>query len=372
VRALVTDAHLRSTVHGIRALGRARIETIAVAESWKAPGLWSRHTAGRAIVPPAASERFAEAVAEVAGRHGPLVVFPGREAALDALAQRDWNLPSGCLLASPGAEALDRVRSKPALADIADRAGLRTPRTLLAGSAHQVREARLPVPFVVKPARPNQALGRAQIVTSPSQLETLLDDLPDDERILVQERVEGPLLALSIVVDRGGNIVARFQQVAARTFPPEAGVSALAVSVAPDETLTERVGAMLAEAGFWGMAQLQFLAGKGQPALIDINPRFFGSLSLALAAGVNLPAAWHAVARGAPAGHPTPYRLGVRYRWLEADIVVAARGGNAPLIETRRPVAGAWWSADDPLPAAMLTAEAFSARIRRQVRRRMR
>jgi len=372
VRALVTDAHLRSTLHGIRALGRAHIETVAVADSWKASGLWSRHAAARAVVPPTASERFAGAVAEVAERHGPLVVLPGREAALDALVHRDSDLPAGCLLASPGPEALERVRSKPALADIAARAGLRTPPTLLVGSARQAREAQLPVPCVVKPARPGQALCRAHVVTSSSQLATLLGELLDDEPLLIQEHVAGALLALSVVVDRAGSVVARFQQVAARTFPPEAGVSSLAISVAPDETLTERVGEMLRQAGFWGMAQLQFLAGEGWPVLIDVNPRFYGSLSLALAAGVNLPAAWHAVARGAPVGPAQPYRLGVRYRWLEADIVVAARGGDAPLLPARRPVVGAWWSADDPLPAAILAGGAFSARIRRQVRRRLR
>ena len=54
--------------------------------------------------------------------------------------------------------------------------------------------------------------------------------------------------------------------------------------------------------GFGGLAQLQFVqAPGGAPALIDVNPRFYGSLPLALACGVNLPDAWHALVSGADA-----------------------------------------------------------------------
>ena len=77
--------------------------------------------------------------------------------------------------------------------------------------------------------------------------------------------------------------------------------------MAPDEELVQRVGAMLASVGFWGMAQLQFVGAGADAALIDFNPRFYGSLPLALAAGANLPARWHSVALSEPAGSPTEW-----------------------------------------------------------------
>jgi hypothetical protein len=58
---------------------------------------------------------------------------------------------------------------------------------------------------------------------------------------------------------------------------------------------------------------------------VDINPRVYGSLPLAVAAGANLPAIYCALLQG----HHVPWtagRAGVTYRWIEGDLrhVVAA------------------------------------------------
>jgi predicted ATP-grasp superfamily ATP-dependent carboligase len=176
-------------------------------------------------------------------------------------------------------------------------------------------------------------------------------------------------MAVAVVLDRGGRLVARFQQVALRTFPASGGPSSLAMSIAPDEVLVDRVAGFLREAGFWGLAHVQFVGPTDDPALIDINTRYYGSLALALAAGVNLPAAWHAVATGAPAGPPEPYRVGVSYRWLEADMTAVLRGASPALLAPARPPrTGSMWSLDDPVSGAILAGSAVMSRVRRRVR----
>lgn len=85
---------------------------------------------------------------------------------------------------------------------------------------------------------------------------------------------------------------------------------------------------------------------------------------------MNLPAVWHAVATGEPAPAPAPYRVGVTYRWLEADLIAALRGeprrlfGRAP-----RPRAGAMWAGDDPVASALLAGQATRGWLGRQSRR---
>ena len=114
-----------------------------------------------------------------------------------------------------------------------------------------------------------------------------------------------------------------------------------------------------------GLVGTGFLGRPDGPTLIDANPRFYPALALATACGVNLPAAWHRVITGPPAGAPEPgaYRVGLEYRWLEADIIAALRGRPDRLLQRPdRPTTGAMWEPDDPIPAALLSALAITSR----------
>jgi hypothetical protein len=57
----------------------------------------------------------------------------------------------------------------------------------------------------------------------------------------------------------------------------------------------------------------------GVPRLMEINGRFWGSLQLAIDAGVDFPALLLDVAKGTAPAHPPSYQTGVRSRWLAGD-----------------------------------------------------
>ena len=367
--ALVTDTHLRASLAGLRGLAAAGIDVLALGSRWSAGGLWSRHVAGRAVEPRAEVDAGAlwHAVEGLAAEHGPLVVYPGQERTIDALLARE-PLPDGVRLPYAGREGLAAVRDKARLAELAAAAGLGTPGTVATASAAELRRATIRFPAVIKPVNPGGPLATAKPVESPDDVAAVLEGLPDDEPLLVQERVSGPLVAVALVVDREGRVAARFQQVAERTWPADAGVSALAISVAPDEDLVVRAAGVLAAAGYTGLAQLQFVDGPAGPALIDVNPRFYGSLPLALACGANLPAAWHAVVTGEHVPVPGDYRVGVTYRWLEGDLLAAFYGHRGRLADRPpRPRVGAVWSAADPVPSAFLAVDSVAMKLGRRL-----
>lgn len=372
MRALVTDVHTRSGVAGLRALGHAGIEVVAFGPRRSAAGLWSRHRAARTLGPDAIADAdgFAAAVVRQAERHGPVVVYPGQEAGIDPVLEAATRTRAA-FLPYPGAAELRALRDKRILPALAEEAGLAAPRTLVEATAEELAGQRLPMPCVVKRTRLGDQ-ARARVVRSHVEMRTILSELPADERVLIQERVRGALVGLAIVVDRSGCVVARLQQVALRTWPSEAGGSSLAVSTAPDEKLTQAAARLLASAGYWGLAQLQFIDTERGPALIDVNTRFYGSMPLALACGVNLAAAWHAVAVDSPSSAtPSEYRTGVSYRSLRHDLSAAARGSPGLLLRRApRPTSGALWARDDPVPSALLMAQAVSAPLGRRLLRR--
>lgn len=150
---------------------------------------------------------------------------------------------------------------------------------------------------------------------------------------LLQEVVGGALLSHAVVSDVNGAIVASAQQVADRTWPPGVGGGVRYLSVAPDEEIAKKVAALVGELGWFGLAQFQFVVPRdGEPLLIDMNGRFFGSMVLPAAAGVNLADAWARLATGRPVRAMPEPRPGVRYQWLEGDLRrawVERRGGLA-------------------------------------------
>ncbi len=370
MRALVTDVHLRSAVAGMRALGVAGTEVLGLAPSWLGAGLRSRHARIRAAGPDAVLDPvgYAARVGALGAEFGPLVVYPGQEAAIDALLAAPRPLLDKLVLPYSSPESLKAVRDKRSLAELSTGVGLGAPNTLFEGTAADLLEGRISPPFMLKPARPGGTLGSAEPVGDESELRARLVGMPADEPLLVQERVPGPLTAVALVLDRAGRLVSRFQQEARRTWPPEAGPSSLAVSVPPDEDLVNRCARLLAEVGYSGLAELQFVGNGRGRELIDVNPRFYGSLPLALAAGVNLPAAWHACVTGAQTPSPSPYRVGVTYRWLEADFSAALRGAPRLLLDRAgSPRTGSMWASDDPLASLFLATSAAGARIRRRL-----
>jgi predicted ATP-grasp superfamily ATP-dependent carboligase len=358
VDALVADAQLPNAVAGVRALGRAGVRVHALGASRSAAGRWSRY----------ASERVrGELVTEVRAR-APIAVYPCQETTIDE-ALRLPPQAGGVLPWDPA--SLAPLREKRRLPELAAAHGLETPATLFDGAAAELPGAGVPLPAIVKPAGPVGELRSAVAVGSAAELAELADGLPPAEPLLVQERVRGRLLSLALVLDREARVVARFQEEAERTWPREAGSFAATTSVPPDGGLVERARSLLAAAGYWGLAQLDLVRRDDATMLLDVNPRFYACMPLALACGVNLPAAWHAVASGERPPEAGPYPAGRRYRWLEGDLYAARHGDVRRLLRAGpRAQAGAFWAGDDPLASALLAASAFTLPVRRRLRRR--
>ncbi len=178
-------------------------------------------------------------------------------------------------------------------------------------------------------------------------------------KALVQEHLTGRLVAWIGVLDLHGTVLVEVQQEGRRLWPPGSGVSAQAVTMPVSPTISRSARALLECLSWSGLVQLQFIVSDDARAhLIDLNPRFYGSLALAIGAGANLPAVWAATATGEAPDVRAP-RVGERYQWLPGDLqaILAQPVGDRPasLARSLRWAVGARhsvWSLRDPVPAA--------------------
>ena len=376
-RVLVTeDEPSYGVLAGVRALDAAGWE-VWVAHA--GPGAYTaRSRAVRGIVavpdPSADASAYVEALASAARELGPVAVLPGTEVGLVALAGTDSSFPGGVRLGAPSRPLVERIVDKPAVEQIATEIGLAVPLSEHVARADvPARATGLRYPVVVKSVRTKvrgeggrMRHGTVRRVDGPEEFLAVAADLPGDE-LIVQPFLQGALAAVSGVAWEG-RVVCVAHQVARRICPPDCGLSAFAETVPPNEALEHSLKQLLRRLEWSGLFQAQFiLAGEG-PTLIDLNPRMYGSLALAISAGLNLPAIWLELLLGTDPA-PGGYRVGARYRAEEKDaraIASAFRRGDLRTALTalvpRRHVTHAAFARRDPLP--LLTSLAKVKRLR--------
>jgi predicted ATP-grasp superfamily ATP-dependent carboligase len=300
---------------------------------------------------------FEVALAAVASEAEYDIVFPARDADVFGTSiAREAVTPMR--VPYPAHEQVVAAFDKLNLGEAAERVGIAVPATV-----NGPLPATSGAATVVK-AKLHPALDR----TSSARMEVLLarDDDEVEERMrelhaagrqpLIQEHIDGELMALTLLLDENGEAIARAQQVAEQRYPRAAGVDARSRTVPIDEELAAKTMALLADLGWFGLAHLEFLVPEdGQPRLIDFNGRIYGSLALAVAAGVNFPVLWAQLAMGRPAERRDA-APGVRYQWFAGDLRGAltepSRGSEAlEAIRSARGSVHSVASVRDPRPA---------------------
>jgi predicted ATP-grasp superfamily ATP-dependent carboligase len=363
-RVLVTEGDQRAALAACRSLSHAGWWVALASARRPAAGHWSRACAARlgTVDPDDSPERFLEQLAALVEEHGCEVVLAGGERSLALISGQRKRFTAR--LGLPEHELVERSLDKIALLEAAARAKLASPSSRVCTTRADLERAvaELGLPVAIKPSRTvlrsRSRLRQQPIVVVRSRSE--LDEGWLETPPFIVQRFEESACRLScagLMTEDGlrGFVVVRFL----RTWPPAAGAVSFGETVPVPPTLPSRVEALLDDIGWRGIFELELLdPGQQRFAAIDLNPRVFGWLELAIAAGVDLPRLWIEWVSG---GDPEPAvpRVGVRYRWEDAELAHVARQlrrGNlraaARVARPRRHVVHAHFRLRDPGPLA--------------------
>ncbi len=331
MRILVTDGDSRAALAITRSLGRNHEITVGAVEhrSLASVSRWCRHRF--AYPDPFRDElAFVQVLSEQAKRRQIDVVMPVTDVPTLIVARHRAAFSPQCRIPIPSLETLQLAANKVEIMSLAQRLGVPTPAGVVVSSREQgLQEAsRLGFPVVIKPGRSRVQVNNRWLATSVryaddrSELDAVLSGLdPAVYPVLLQERVRGPGVGLFLCYAQG-RPVAVFSHRRLREKPPSGGVSVLRESTAPDPVALPHAQRLL-EALHWdGVAMVEFKRDDrdGGLRLMEINGRFWGSLQLAIDAGVDFPDLLIRTLDGGTMPAHAQYRTGVRSRWLWGDV----------------------------------------------------
>jgi len=326
---IVTDGHNRAGLAVVRSLGRAgyRVGVCAL----RSPSLAgvSRYAADAIAVPDALADPsgFTAAVLGYARAQDASVLVPMADPSIIALLGR---APSRLTVPFPSIERWSMVADKTAVGLAAAASGITVPPGVILPSADIGDELlrALRYPIVLKPHRSvvGKDGGRVRVsvlhAATPEDVPRLLEALPESAfPVMAQERIVGPGTGIFVLV-WDGKLIAAFAHQRLREKPPSGGVSVYSESVPLDRDLLDRSLDLLRRFHWQGVAMLEYKrrASDGTPFLMEINGRFWGSLQLAIDAGVDFPRLLVDAALGRAPAPVTSYRVGARSRWWWGDV----------------------------------------------------
>ena len=333
MQVLVLDGNENQAVASVRSLARAGHRVLVGSSgSWSKAG-WSRRVAGtfRYPAPQADAVGFVRRVAEEAAREPGTLVLPMTERTTLPLSEsRAQIFEAGGRLVLPPAETVRRAFDKSETTRLASSLGVAVPRTELVADDEAARRVMRGVayPVVLKPRSSEEVSTAGSVIATGAPryardegefAEAYADLSRRAAAVLVQEYVEG-VGAGYFALMREGELRAEFAHRRVRDVRPTGSGSAVRVSVRPDPVLREQSLKILGALGWHGVAMVEFrVRADGTPVFMEVNGRFWNSLPLAVYAGADFPAMLAELAEHGEVRERSPYREGVRCRWLLGD-----------------------------------------------------
>lgn len=336
--ALILDAEQKSSLAAIRSLGARGIPVIAGSHHSTAMGLYSRYVHRRFRYPSPLRDRdnFVACILREAEAAGHPVLLAFSDSTLLPLAdfprgQQNWRWPL-----APGNDCFQLAFDKGRTLELAESIGLGAPTTYNGTNRSGLTEflRRHTFPLVVKPRHSvswrHGTQGQVgvhlspQFATSRQELDSSCDAIlaQTGEFPLVQEYVRGEQASIQFLCDRG-TVVAACANRRLRSSHPTGGPGVLKETVPLSyRGMADRARTLVAAVNWSGPIMVEFKIDDTTqiPMLMEINGRFWGSLPLAVLAGVDFPYLYYRLALGIEVAPTLAYSERVVSRHFIGDL----------------------------------------------------
>jgi len=180
-------------------------------------------------------------------------------------------------------------------------------------------------PAVIKTKVGNSAKGVRIVCNKEELFENFQElvqrfELPRERWPIIQQFLPGEAAGVCVLYDKGQYITAFAERYLRCKEPGKFGTSTLRETF-DNESLISTALQIMNNLRWHGIAHLDFISDKeGQFRLIEINPRLWGALALAVFSGIDFPYLWYSSVIGnLESGIFTPQIRKIKCRWIIGD-----------------------------------------------------
>lgn len=303
-RILFVDADTRSTLAAIRSLSNENLEIAVCANSSWAIASASKFTdiTFKIDDPVTNPQVFLESLKSLVKTYRPKLLIPTTDISLNLCYQIKEELIKYTIFPFPNKDAYQKINDKFELLNLAKEHSLNIPQTIFVPEISKRNPTDIEAiknfsyPAVLKPVCSASIFHEIFIkpkIYYPNNADEALLKLGEQNNTsvnyLLQQRIVGKGTGL-FVLCKDGSPYALFAHERILEKPPSGGVSVLCESISLEEVPLKESLALLKSLSWDGVAMLEFKKDlMNKPYLMEINPRFWGSLQLSINCGINFP-----------------------------------------------------------------------------------
>ncbi|MCM1567467.1 MAG: ATP-grasp domain-containing protein [Dehalobacter sp.] len=326
-KVLVTDAQMRNSLAIIRSLGKAGLHVTAGEATRFATGAFSKYCRGRIVYPDAKNpDAFADFMLKKVQEEHFDMFIPVTDSTLIPVIQRKKEFARYTTVPFPDYDLMLKALDKSQTLKIAAESGVPCPKTYAIADVGELKDIKdeLQYPVIIKPRTSYGSRGvtmcrsAAELVTKYAAVsETYLSPL-------VQEYIpNGGEVGVYTLYNNDSEPRAVSIQRRLRSYPITGGPSTCRETI-EYPGLADTAFRLLKAMKWRGVAMVEFRIDPrdNTPKLMEVNPRFWGSLHLSILSGVDFPYMLYRLAKDGDVSPVMDYRAGVKCRWiLPGDIL---------------------------------------------------
>jgi len=327
MRVLITDASHRNALAAVRALGKNDIYLVVGGTNKLGPAFFSTYCKKRYLYSnPDEEGKFVKDLITIIKKEKIDVLLPIGIEACVIISKNKQKFTKLTNLALSDYNTFLKAHDKSKTMKIANKIGVPCPKTFYPRSFEDAKQKaeKTGYPLILK-SRKGSAYSGVKIVNNIAELRQKYyelvkndiknDDIYDNRHPMVQEYIPGDIYDVCIFADHG-RIIKAVTQKRLKTLPVTGGAGIWNITT-DNLGLMEYNKKLIKTMKYHGPAQIEFkLDKKGKPRLMEINPKFWGTLDLSIQAGVNFPLIATKVAMGHKVTPNFSSKKGIEYIWL--------------------------------------------------------
>lgn len=325
--ALITTANSPKALIATRSLGKKGIDVDTADKQKFALSSLSKYSRNFFLYPSPKDhpQEFISTLISIIKKHGQGVLIPIHSEDTYLIAKYKSKLEQFIKVPLHDYPTIMNVNNKGYLLKAADGLGMPIPHTYFIEELDDLIKVadKTVFPAVIKLKETSSSIGLSYVNSKEGLIsrykETVLQfNLSPPNYPLIQEYVEGTGYGVSLLFNHG-DLRAKFTHKRIREYPITGGPSTYRISV--EHPKMEALAIELLKYFNWhGVAMVEFKLGKdNNPVLMEVNPRFWGSVNQAVQSGVDFPYLLYTMATEGDVKPVFNYRKGVTTKNIMMD-----------------------------------------------------